>query len=125
METALRIRDLRKNKKMSQQEVADLLHVVPATVSSWETSNSVPPINHIIDLSKLFGVTSDYILGLTGSMENQLCTQETCTHLKEKLEMCESRIKDKEMLIDFLMRQLDLVKKGNKNGSGKTTGDSH
>lgn len=117
MKIAQRIRDLRKSKGMSQNDLAVKMDVVPATVSSWETANSIPPIAHLIGLSKLFNVTTDYLIGAVDSIENKICTQEQCTYLQEKVSLLEVSIKDKELLIDFLMRQLDLIK--NNNGAKK------
>lgn len=44
MEFSKKIRGIRKNRQMSQQEFADLLHVSRSTISSWETGKKKPDI---------------------------------------------------------------------------------
>ena len=60
----LRISDLRKNKKATQQEVADAVGVSYQTVSKWETQNSMPDITLLPALAEFFGVTTDQLLRL-------------------------------------------------------------
>lgn len=54
--------NLRKKAAMSQEELADKLGVSRQSVSKWEGAQSVPDINKIIELSKIFGVSTDYLL---------------------------------------------------------------
>ena len=57
------IRSLRKENKLSQDELAEKLGVSRQSVSLWETGQTQPTIDNIIALSKIFGVSSDVILG--------------------------------------------------------------
>ena len=59
-----RLRELRKEKNLSQTELAALLFTSQDTVSLWECGKSLPDIMAIIRMTQIFGVTSDYILGL-------------------------------------------------------------
>lgn len=59
------IRTLRMNLNMSQVDLADKLCVTKQSVSNWENENILPSIDMLIKLSVLFGVTTDYILGLS------------------------------------------------------------
>ena len=59
-----RIRDLRKEKKLSQSELANVLFTSQDTISLWELGKSLPGANDIIKLAKFFNVSSDYLLGL-------------------------------------------------------------
>ena len=59
-----RIRELRKERNMSQKQLAKVLGVDFRTVSFWETERYEPNISQIIKLCKLFEVESDYLLGL-------------------------------------------------------------
>ncbi len=54
--------NLRKKAGMSQEELADKLGVSRQSVSKWESMQSIPDINKIIELSKIFGVSTDYLL---------------------------------------------------------------
>lgn len=53
---------LRKKAGWSQEELADQMNVSRQSVSKWEGAQSVPDLEKIIRLSKLFGVTTDYLL---------------------------------------------------------------
>ncbi len=61
-----RLIDLRKKRRMTQQQVADKIWVSKATISAYELSNRDPSYEVLIKLSKLFGVSTDYLLGLDG-----------------------------------------------------------
>ncbi len=54
--------DLRKKNGWSQEELAEKLNVSRQAVSKWEGTQSVPDMGRIIQLSELFGVTTDYLL---------------------------------------------------------------
>lgn len=59
-----RIQELRNALGWSQVELAKRLGVAKQTVSNWENENIQPSIEMLVRLSKLFGVTTDYLLGL-------------------------------------------------------------
>lgn len=60
-----RIKDLRKAMGLSQKELADKLFVNQTAVSQWERGVTSPNPQTMIALSKLFNVTTDYLLGQT------------------------------------------------------------
>lgn len=53
---------LRKKCGWSQEELADQLKVSRQSVSKWESGMSVPDMNKIVSMSRLFGVSTDYLL---------------------------------------------------------------
>lgn len=53
---------LRKQNGWSQEELAGRLNVSRQAISRWEVGSAQPDANNIIQLSKLFGVTADYLL---------------------------------------------------------------
>lgn len=57
------IRELRKSKKLSQKELADMLFVNQTAVSQWERNVTTPNSVTLKKLSELFDVSIDYILG--------------------------------------------------------------
>ena len=57
-----RLYNLRKDKKISQEELANVLGVSRQTVSKWETGESTPDFDKIIPLCNYFGITSDELL---------------------------------------------------------------
>ena len=56
------IAQLRKEKKLSQDELADLLGVSRQSISKWETDASIPELDKLIRLSDMFGVTLDALI---------------------------------------------------------------
>ncbi len=58
-----RIAYLRKEKKMSQEELADVLCTSRQAISKWERGESEPDIGRLKDLAFFFGVSIDYLLG--------------------------------------------------------------
>ena len=59
---AEKIVQLRKKAGWSQEELADKLGVSRQAISKWESAQSVPDLNRILDMSKLFGVSTDILL---------------------------------------------------------------
>ena len=53
---------LRKKAGWSQEELAERLNVSRQSVSKWESAQSMPDIDKIVQLSSLFSVTTDYLL---------------------------------------------------------------
>ena len=53
---------LRKKNGWSQEELADKLYVTRQAVSKWESGQSLPDVEKIVHMSKLFRVTTDYLL---------------------------------------------------------------
>ena len=61
---SLRIADLRKKSKITQQELADSIGVSFQTISKWETGVSMPDITVLPLLAEYFQVSTDQLLGL-------------------------------------------------------------
>lgn len=57
-----KIIDLRKKNGWSQEELAEQLGVSRQTVSKWEGAQSVPDMGRVVQMSTLFGVSTDYLL---------------------------------------------------------------
>ena len=57
-----KITALRKRERWSQEELAERLKVSRQSVSKWESAQSVPELEKILQLSRLFGVSTDYLL---------------------------------------------------------------
>ena len=54
---------LRKEKGLSQEDVAQKLFVSRQSVSKWENGNAEPGVENLIALAKLYGVTLDELIG--------------------------------------------------------------
>lgn len=59
-----RIRDLREDKDLSQKKLSEILSISQSTYSRYESGYLDVPSEVLISLSKFYGVSVDYILGL-------------------------------------------------------------
>lgn len=62
MSLAVRLQKLREEQHLSQEQLAEQLGVSRQAVSKWENEQANPDIENIIKLSKIFGVSNDYLL---------------------------------------------------------------
>jgi len=60
---AIRLKELRAEKGLTQKELAKMLSVSIYTIGRWERSLSIPNLNYIFKIAKVFGVTVPYLLG--------------------------------------------------------------
>lgn len=60
-----RIRDLREDHDLTQQEIADVLGTSQTMYARYERGANELPLRHLIILAKHYNVTTDYILGLS------------------------------------------------------------
>ena len=57
-----KLQALRKARGWSQEELAQQINVSRQALSKWESGTSVPDTENVVALSRLFGVTTDYLL---------------------------------------------------------------
>lgn len=57
------IRKCRKERKMSQTELAKLVHVSQQTITAWENNKAEPASSALVNLASVFHVSTDYLLG--------------------------------------------------------------
>ena len=57
------IRKIRKAKKLSQVELAELLGVTKQSVSNWENDNIQPTVEMLIKIAEALCVSTDFLLG--------------------------------------------------------------
>ena len=78
-----KIMNERKRNGWSQEELAEKLGVSRQSVSKWESAQSVPDLNRILQLADIFGVTTDYLL------KDEIENYSGQTIVKEDVEMNE------------------------------------
>ena len=61
----VRLKDLRREKQLSQKEVGDLTGVGQSSISAWERGEREPLAHQLIILAAFFNCSVDYLLGLT------------------------------------------------------------
>jgi len=60
-----KIKEQREQREWSQQVLAEKLRVSRQTISKWELGKSYPDLESLVMLAQLFGVSADYLLGMT------------------------------------------------------------
>ncbi len=60
-----RLSDLRKDRGLTQQQLAEILHLTKHNISAYEREHNEAPDNVKIAIADYFGVSVDYLLGLT------------------------------------------------------------
>ncbi len=86
------IKNLRKEKGMSQEELAAKLNVVRQTVSKWEQNLSVPDSEMLIKIAEVFEVPVSQLLGETVDVKD---TKSELAEISQKLENLNSFIAEK------------------------------
>lgn len=61
------IKSLRETAGLSQSALAKRLGVTRSSVNAWEMGLSIPTAQYIVELSQLFHVSTDYLLGLNNT----------------------------------------------------------
>lgn len=88
-----RIRELRIQKNLSQEELGVLLNTNQVQVWRWETNRTLPNAVTIFKLSEIFGTTTDYILGRSdaprplSNLEQRIIDAYRANDLKSFLEL--------------------------------------
>ena len=71
MDMREKLTSLRIENGFSQQELAERLNVTRQAISMWESGATIPSIESLILLSKLYGVSVDEFLGLTSEKKDE------------------------------------------------------
>lgn len=61
----LKLKDLRKRKKLTQYQLADIMGVSQATVTYWENGKREPDLATVVKLADILGASTDELLGRT------------------------------------------------------------
>jgi transcriptional regulator with XRE-family HTH domain len=58
-----RLKDLRKSKNISQEDLGRLINVTKVSICCYENEKRTPNLETFVDLTKIFNVSADYLLG--------------------------------------------------------------
>lgn len=60
-----RLKELRKDYSITQQELADKIGIVRTAIANYETGRTIPDSDTLTLLAKIFNTTTDYLLGIS------------------------------------------------------------
>lgn len=66
-----RLKQLRREKNLTQEQLAEVFGVARNSIFSYETGRRIPDIEVLKSYAEYFGVTSDYLLGLSDNRTNE------------------------------------------------------
>lgn len=108
----MRLKKLRKQRKLKQQDIADLIPCSQSVYSRYESGEYELPQNALVTLANFYGVTIDYILGRDSIPEASEPTPEIS--LDEEIMSEARKIKDprtKEEVLEYIRFKLAFNKK--------------
>ena len=65
------IKNFRKNKGYTQEELAGMLGVTPQAVSRWESEAGLPDVSMIVPIAQTLGITTDALLGYQAQIQDE------------------------------------------------------
>lgn len=111
------IRKYRKEKQMTQEEVAGYLGVTAPAVNKWENGNSFPDITLLAPIARLFGISTDTLLSYKEDL-----TDEEVNHILEEIsskmqeagfdcafQLAEEKIREYPNCISLIFRAMQLI----------------
>ncbi len=57
-----KLNKLRTSSGLSQEQLAEKMHVSRQSISKWESGASIPTMDKVVELSNIFGISTDYLL---------------------------------------------------------------
>lgn len=82
MKISDKIHQLRKQRNLSQEQLAEMLNVSRQSVSKWESGQSLPDLDKIIPLSKIFEISTDYLLNENADSTDFVFTPEPAKNMR-------------------------------------------
>ncbi len=96
------LKELRKEKNITQEELAEKLNVSNRTISRWETGNNMPDISLLVELSELYHVSIPEIID--GERKSENMNQETRDTAVKMAEYSKNEVKiEKKKVISSLL----------------------
>lgn len=126
MEFSKRLKKLRLSKGLSQKELADMLNIGRTTVCGYEQGKIVPKQDGLLELSKIFNVSTDYLTGVSNNpkpindsisdvsyllktIHNVLLDNDSTKILYEGKQLSKNEISFIEQLIQQLQNNIDML----------------
>ena len=107
-----RLKELRKKKGLTQQELGNLINVTKVSICCYENGTRMPTLDTLLELEKVFGVHFDYFLG-----HDEVVEKKDISYLylaDEEIEILEELRKHESLyakLVDDPKRMIELIDK--------------
>ncbi len=108
-----RLKELRKNKNITQEELGNILGVTKASICCYEKGTRTPTIENLIDLMEFFGVSADYLIG-SDKLVSVKGNKSSVKMTNEEVKFVELLRKDRflsEVLLEDPLRGVELLSK--------------
>lgn len=109
-----RIKELRKERKISQAELAKNINVSPGNVGDWERGKAKPGADALISLMEYFSVSADWLLTGKGSTQNKVhneATAEDTGSTRKTIDSDVSMLTEEERSLVLSFRHFDELDK--------------
>ncbi|AIC94647.1 MULTISPECIES: helix-turn-helix domain-containing protein [Shouchella] len=80
-----RLKQLRKEQKLTQEQLGRLINVTKVSISGYENGNRTPDTDTINRIADVFGVTTDYLFGRTDRRKPAFLYEPDLTENEEQL----------------------------------------
>lgn len=108
-----KFKELRKNQKLKQWELADILDTDRSTITKWETGKSKPTSDMLVAIADYFNVSTDYLLDISDSNDESLPEQKKpintdglSANKKALIDFAETVPEDKAAMILQVMKSI-------------------
>ncbi len=107
-----RIKTLRKRNDVTQEKLADYLHISCQAVSKWENNTALPDITLVVPLANFFGVTTDEIFGVArdtaalddAEFDRRMKEYANLGELRSEIELCREMVEKYPRNFKYLER---------------------
>lgn len=86
-----KLKECRKKANLTQEELSEKLYVSRQAITKWESDRGMPDVGNIQNISKLFGVSIDYLLDDGENLLNSVIKETINIDDYEKVGKCRSR----------------------------------
>jgi len=114
------IKKQRNEKKWSQDDLAAKLQIARPTISKWENALSEPSSSQLAEIAKIFGVSTDLMIGNSAKKPEKIMIVDTSVLMKKPVLINElDDIVDEIIIPDIVYKELNFQKDKNTRGSQK------
>ena len=112
MEFSERLKELRKQARLTQVELAGKLGIVQSSYADWERGKKKPTQDNLVKIAQVLNVSVDYLIGNSEEKSDELDNIELLFRMNSKGLTDEEKEIFKKELIEFMEERKKAFKKG-------------